>query len=175
MVNTLADLLIKNKAIEFGEFTLASGKKSPYYIDVKSAVTNPDLLSEIASTIAQTYTFEAVAGVAVGGIPLAVATAIMTKKPYAIIRAAEKGHGKKEVIIGNVRDKDVLLVEDVTTSGGSALYGIGALRSAGARADRVVTVVDREQGAEEMLRQQGIYLLPLIKVSEILKRVNHFY
>ncbi|MFA5348159.1 MAG: orotate phosphoribosyltransferase [Methanoregula sp.] len=169
MVNILADLLIRHKAIEFGKFTLASGKTSPYYIDVKSAATNPDLLSAIASSIAQTYTFEAVAGVAVGGIPLAVATALMTKKPYAIIRAQEKSHGKKDVIIGDVKDRDVLLVEDVTTSGGSALYGICALRAAGARADRVVTVVDREQGAGEMLRQQGVRLLPLVKVSEILK------
>jgi orotate phosphoribosyltransferase len=167
MVNTIADLLIRYKAIEFGEFTLASGKKSTYYIDVKSAVTNPDLLFAIASTIAQTHTFDVVAGVAVGGVPLAVATAIVTRKPYAIIRAAEKSHGKKEVIIGRVNDKNVLLVEDVTTSGGSALYGINALRAAGAQADRVVTVVDREQGAEEMLRQQGVRLLPLVKVSEI--------
>jgi orotate phosphoribosyltransferase len=105
----------------------------------------------------------------VGGVPLAVATAIVTKKPYAIIRASEKSHGKKEVIIGNVRDSDVLLVEDVTTSGGSALYGINALRTAGAKANRVVTVVDREQGADEMLRLQGVRLLPLVKVSEILQ------
>ncbi len=169
MVNVLADLLIRNKAIEFGEFTLASGKKSPYYIDVKSAVTNPELLSAIASAIAQNYPFEVVAGVAVGGVPLAVATSIVTKKPYAIIRAAEKSHGKKDVIIGTVRDRDVLLVEDVTTSGGSALYGINALRAAGARADRVVTVVDREQGAGPMLRQQGVSLLSLVKVSELLQ------
>jgi orotate phosphoribosyltransferase len=168
-VNTIADLLLKHKAIEFGEFTLASGKKSSYYVDVKSAITNPDLLVAIASAIAHANSFDVVAGVAVGGIPLAVATAIITKKPYAIIRAAEKSHGKKDVIIGTVKDTDVLLVEDVTTSGGSALYGIGTLRAAGARADRVVTVVDREQGAGEMLRQQGVRLLPLVKVSEILQ------
>jgi orotate phosphoribosyltransferase len=169
MVNIIADLLIKHKAIEFGEFTLASGKKSPYYIDVKSAMTNPDLLFAIASTIAQTHTFDVVAGVAVGGVPLAVATAIVSRKPYAIIRAVEKSHGKKEVIIGNVSGVNVLLVEDVTTSGGSAIYGINALRKAGAQADRVVTVVDREQGAEEMLKKQGVSLFPLVKVSEILQ------
>jgi orotate phosphoribosyltransferase len=167
-VNTIADLLLKYKAIEFGEFTLASGKKSLYYVDVKTAVTNPDLLVAIASAIAKKHSFDVVAGVAVGGIPLAVATSIITKKPYAIIRAEEKSHGKKDVIIGTVKDANVLLVEDVTTSGGSALYGIGALRAAGARADRVVTVVDREQGAGEMLRQQGVHLLPLVKASEIL-------
>jgi orotate phosphoribosyltransferase len=169
MVNTIADLLIRHKAIEFGEFTLASGKKSPYYIDVKSAVTNPELLFAIASAIEQTQTFDVVAGVAVGGVPLAVATAMVSKKPYAIIRASEKSHGKKDVIIGNVRDVNVLLVEDVTTSGGSAIYGINVLRDAGARADRVVTVVDREQGAEELLKKQGVSLFALVKVSEILQ------
>jgi orotate phosphoribosyltransferase len=168
MVNTIAELLIRHKAIEFGDFTLASGKKSPYYVDIKTAVTNPDLLVAVVSAIAEQHKFDVVAGVAVGGVPLAVATSIITKKPYAIIRAEEKDHGKKEVIIGAVRDREVLLVEDVTTSGGSALYGITALRAAGARADRVVTVVDREQGAGAMLRQQGVHLLPLVKVSEIL-------
>ena len=169
MVNTIADLLIRHKAIEFGEFTLASGKKSQYYIDVKSAVTNPDLLLAIASSIEQTHVFDVVAGVAVGGVPLAVATAMVAKKPYAIIRAAEKSHGKKDVIIGNVKNVSVLLVEDVTTSGGSAIYGIKTLRDAGAQADRVVTVVDREQGAGAMLRKQGVSLFPLVKVSEILQ------
>jgi orotate phosphoribosyltransferase len=169
MVNPLAALLIANKAIEFGDFTLASGKKSRYYIDVKSAVTNPALLSAIASAIAEKYPFDVVAGVAVGGIPLAVATALVAKKPYAIIRAAEKSHGKKDLIIGQVTGRDILLVEDVTTSGGSALYGIEALRAAGARADRVVTVVDRDQGAAAMLSKQGVALLPLVNVSEILK------
>jgi len=170
MVNTIADLLIRYKAIEFGEFTLASGKKSQYYIDVKSAVTNPDLLFAIASVIEKNHPFDVVAGVAVGGVPLAVATAMVAKKPYAIIRAAEKSHGKKDVIIGNVKNRNVLLVEDVTTSGGSAIYGIRALRDAGAQADRVVTVVDREQGAEELLKKQGVSLFSLVKISEIVKQ-----
>jgi len=170
MVNTIADLLIGHKAIEFGEFTLASGKKSQYYIDVKSAVTNPDLLWAVASVIEKNHPFDVVAGVAVGGVPIAVATALVAKKPYAIIRAAEKSYGKKDVIIGNVRNGNVLLVEDVTTSGGSAIYGINALRDAGAHADRVVTVVDREQGAEELLKKQGVSLFSLVKVSEIVKQ-----
>ena len=169
MVNHIAALLIQYKAIETGEFTLASGAKSTYYIDVKTAVTHPDLLSAIAQVVAQSQEFDVVAGVAVGGVPLAVATALVAKKPYAIIRAGEKSHGKKDVIIGEVRDKNVLLVEDVTTSGGSALYGIEVLRAAGAHASRVVTVVDREQGAEAMLRRQGIDFLPLVRLSEILK------
>ena len=169
--NVIAELLVTHKAIEFGDFTLASGAKSRYYIDVKSAITNPELLSAIASTIAGAHEFDVVAGVAVGGVPLATATALVAKKPFAIIRATEKTHGKKDVIIGNVHKKRVLLVEDVTTSGGSALYGIETLRRAGAQANHVVTVVDREQGASELLKEHQVELFPLVRVNEILK--NH--
>ncbi|MDD1702766.1 MAG: orotate phosphoribosyltransferase [Methanoregula sp.] len=167
-MNPIAELLIQYKAIEFGDFTLASGAKSRYYVDVKSAVTKPELLSAIAEEIAKKHSFDVVAGVAVGGVPLAVATALAARKPFAIIRAAEKDHGKKSLIIGDVKGKDILLVEDVTTSGGSALYGITTLRNAGARADRVVTVVDREQGASATLHKENIDLIPLVRVSELL-------
>ena len=167
--NALAEMLISYRAIEFGDFTLASGAKSPYYIDVKSAVTHPDLLVAIADTVAAEHEFDVIAGVAVGGVALAVAVSLAAKKPYAIIRASEKSHGKKDVIIGSVKDKNVLLIEDVTTSGGSALYGIRALRVAGARADRVVTVVDREQGAEAALTNEGVRIIPLVRISELLK------
>jgi len=167
-MNALADLLIKYKAIEFGDFTLASGVKSGYYVDVKTAVTHPGFLAAIAHEIAARYEFDVVAGIAVGGVPLAVATALAANKPFAIIRAEEKDHGKKNPIIGDVKGKEILLVEDVTTSGGSALYGITMLRNAGGRADRVVTVVDREQGAASMLKAQAIDLCALVRVSEIL-------
>lgn len=166
---TLQELLVRYKAIEFGEFTLASGAKSTYYIDVKSAVTRPDLLSAVAQQVVQEHDFEVIAGVAVGGVPLAVAVSMAAKKPYAIIRSSGKDHGKKDLIIGSVRDKDVLLIEDVTTSGGSALYGIETLRAAGARADRVVTVVDREQGAAQHLQEHGVSIFPLVRVTELLK------
>jgi orotate phosphoribosyltransferase len=98
-----------------------------------------------------------------------VAVSLAAKKPYAIIRSSEKGHGKKDIIIGDVRGKNVLLIEDVTTSGGSALYGIEILRAAGARADRVVTVVDREQGAGENCSVHGVEIIPLVRVSDLLR------
>jgi orotate phosphoribosyltransferase len=172
MVMIIADLLKRYHAVEYGDFTLASGAKSQYYIDIKSAVTHPELLSAIAEFVVENYTFDVIAGVAVGGVPLAVAISLAGNKPYAIIRAAEKGHGKKDIIIGEVAGKDVLLVEDVTTSGGSALYGITTLRTAGAHADRVVTVVDREQGAGPILREHRVELIALVSASEILKKAN---
>lgn len=170
MVNRLAEELIAHHAIEFGSFTLASGLKSDYYIDIKTAVTRPGLLVSIAKTVTEAYEFDVIAGVAVGGIPLAVAVAIDSGRPYAIIRAAAKDHGKKNLVIGDVTGKSVLLIEDVTTSGRSSLYGVEMLRAAGAVIDRVVTVVDREQGAAAMLRGHGIRLIPLVRVSDLLKR-----
>lgn len=169
MVNGIAKILRENGAVEFGEFTLASGAKSSYYLDVKTAMTKPLVLSEIARSIAERFSFDVVAGVAVGGVPLATAVSLASGKPFAIIRSQEKSHGKGGTIIGYVAGRRVLLVEDVTTSGGSALYGVKSLRDGGASVDTVVTVVDREAGAAGMLGREGLSLVALAKASEILE------
>lgn len=161
-------MLREHGAVEFGDFTLASGQKSTYYLDVKSAMTDPMVLSRIGEEMAASCEFEVVAGVAVGGVPLAVATALAAKKPYAIVRAQGKDHGKSGKIIGTVSGRSVLLVEDVTTSGGSVLTGIRALREAGARVTQVVAVVDREQGATEALLREGVPFVSLVTASELL-------
>jgi orotate phosphoribosyltransferase len=171
----LTDLLIQSKAIEFGNFTLSSGEQSNYYVDMKTFMTDPDMLSLITSRIIKRLSyatcgcdFDVVAGVAVGGIPLAVCLSMVIRKPYAIIRTGgKKMHGRKDVVIGDVKYKNVLLVEDVTTSGKSAFYGVDELRKKGAFINNVITVVDREEGAEELLSDNGIALYSLIKMSDI--------
>jgi len=168
MVSKILELLIKYKAVEFGDFTLASGAKSKYYIDVKTAVMRPELLGAIAEEVAKTYDFEVIAGVAVGGVPLATAVSLASKKPCAIIRSASKDHGKSQMVIGNVEGKHVLLIEDVTTSGGSSKYGVDELRKAGAIIDSVITVVDREGGASDLLGADGVKLHALVRASDLL-------
>lgn len=170
MQNPVADRLIAAGAIEFGNFTLASGVTSPYYVDIKSAMTDPRLLGFVAAVIAERAPFDAVAGVAVGGVPLAVAVSLATGRPYAIVRSAPKDHGRADLVIGEVSGRRVLLVEDVTTSGGSALYGIEELRKAGAQVECVVTVVDREGGAAARLAATGARLVPLVRARELLQR-----
>lgn len=167
MVNQIAKALIHHGAIEYGHFVLASGATSTYYLDVKSAMTDPALLGLVCQEIAGRFPSEIVAGVAVGGVPLAVGVSLMDKRPYAIIRSEEKNHGKSGRLIGDVKGRKVILVEDVTTSGGSALYGVKALREAGASISVVVTVVDREQGATAALAKDNITLHALVKASEI--------
>ncbi|MDD1651811.1 MAG: orotate phosphoribosyltransferase [Methanomicrobiales archaeon] len=169
MVNELASLLVSHGAVRYGDFTLASGAKSSYYIDVKTVLTRPEVLSRIGAAIAGKARFDVVAGVAVGGIPLAVAVALESGKPYAIIRKGEKGHGQAGLIVGDVAGKQALLVEDVTTSGGSVLSGIRALREGGARVDTVVTVVDRDQGAGEALAAERVELVPLVRARDLVK------
>ena len=165
----LKDLLIEAQAIRFGDFTLASGKKSKVYIDIKMAMTNPDILQAVASAvIKQNISWDVAAGVAVGGVPLAVATSLVSGKPYIIIRKEQKGHGLSSLIIGDVSGKQVLMIEDVTTSGGSALFGVEQIRKAGGIITEIISVVDRDEGAAKTLADAGIRLVPLVSMSELL-------
>jgi orotate phosphoribosyltransferase len=168
MVNTIAGLLKEHGAVEYGDFVLASGARSSYYLDVKSAITSPAVLAVIGEEISRSGGFDIVAGIAVGGIPIAVAVSLASKKPYAIVRNTEKAHGKSGRIIGSVQGKTVLLVEDVTTSGGSVLAGIDALRAAGSTVTNVVTIVDRQAGAEETLAKAGVRLRALSTAAELI-------
>jgi orotate phosphoribosyltransferase len=170
MVNLIAELLKEHGAVEYGDFVLSSGARSSYYIDVKSALTSPVVLEAVGIEISRTETFDVVAGVAIGGIPLAVAVSLASKKPYAVIRNVEKEHGKSGRIIGDVGGKTVLLVEDVTTSGGSVLAGIVALREAGATVRKVIAVVDRQAGASEKLEQAGVRLQALSTARDLVDR-----
>jgi orotate phosphoribosyltransferase len=169
MVNRIADLLREYGAVEYGDFTLSSGAKSSYYLDVKTAITHPAVLLAIGEEMARRAPFDVVAGVAVGGVPIAVATSITSGKPYAIIRNTEKAHGKGGRIIGSVSGKRVLLVEDVTTSGGSVIGGIEALRAHGAVVETIVTVVDREAGAAAALERYGVRLIALSTAGDVVQ------
>jgi orotate phosphoribosyltransferase len=168
MVKLLASLLAVHGAVRRGDFLLASGIRSSVYVDIKSALTEPGVLSSIALEIAGRCRFDAVAGVAVGGIPIAVAVSLAAGKPYAVVRREEKGHGTGGRIIGEVAGLSTLLVEDVTTSGGSALSAVRLLREAGAKVDTVITIVDREEGAAGSLAAEGVNFIPLVTLKELL-------
>ncbi|MHC1629561.1 MAG: orotate phosphoribosyltransferase [Methanoculleaceae archaeon] len=170
MASDIARALRERGAIEYGNFQLASGQESNWYVDIKTAMTDPDLLWMVARTIAGQSGFDVVAGVAVGAVPLAVAVSLTSRKPYAIIRRAEKGYGKSGTLIGDVSGRRVLLVEDVVTTGGSVLSGVEVLRQADATVRDVVCVVDREQGGEALLEKAGIRLHSLVRLSELLDK-----
>ena len=110
------------------------------------------------------------AGMELGAVPLVVALALETDIPYVIIRKEKREHGtSKQIEGGEVKGKSVLIVEDVTTSGGSVVKTIQILRENQAEVEKVLTVVDREAGAKETLKKLEVQFIPLVSVSEILK------
>ena len=167
----LIDALKACGAVKFGDFTLASGKKSNYYIDIKKASTDPKTLKAIAKAatgMVAELDADAVGGVALGGVPLATAVSLESELPLVLIRKSEKGYGTGGRFVGEFHEgARILLLEDVTTSGGSVMDAIESLREAGAVVDSVITVVDRESGATESLGSMGVKLIPLVRASDL--------
>ncbi|MBO5653960.1 MAG: orotate phosphoribosyltransferase [Candidatus Methanomethylophilaceae archaeon] len=173
-MSKMSQALTSCGALQFGEFTLASGAKSSYYIDIKKASTNPEVLKLIAELMAENLRnsglkVDRIAGVVLGSVPLAAALALETGIPYVMIRKEKKDHGTGKLIEGdlNIGDK-VLVVEDVITSAGSSMTAIETLRKEGAVVENVYSVIDRESGGADNLKQIGVSLTPLVRASELL-------
>lgn len=160
-------------ALQFGEFTLASGAKSDYYINIKKASTNPRVLYLISQLMAEKMQAEnirpdRIAGIVLGSIPLAAALSMATGIPYVMVRKEQKDHGTKELIEGDLFPGDkVLVVEDVITTAGSSVKAISVLRENGAAVSEIISVVDREGGGRENLARIGVSLISLVTGSEI--------
>jgi orotate phosphoribosyltransferase len=173
------DILIQHLkgcgAIQFGRFVLTSGAISDYYIDIKKASTDPKILKIIAQQMSDyTKGYDMLAGMELGAVPLVVALALETGIPYVIIRKEKREHGTgKQIEGGDVKGKSVLVIEDVTTSGGSVVKTIQILRENNAEVEKVLVVVDRENGAREQLQRLEVEFIPLVSVSEILKNKGH--
>ncbi len=173
-MSSLADVL--RECVKYGDFTLASGKKSSYYVDIKKASTEPRLLKLVARRIKEVIDNHSISAdyigcVALGGVPVGVAVSLETGLPLVIIRKEIKDYGTKGQIVGEIQQgKSVLLVEDVTTTGGSVLKAIKILRDEGLTIRHVISVVDREEGADKNLAGAGVDFIPLASISELLKK-----
>ena len=166
---TLITRLREADAVRFGEFELAHGGTSNYYVDKYRFETDPACLSAIAETFAERLDDETLAGVALGAVPLAAATAVAADQPYLIVRKETKSYGTANRIEGSLADGErVVVLEDIATTGQSALDAVRALREAGAVVERVLVVVDRQEGAGELLADNGIDLDALVTASELL-------
>ena len=168
----LIQLLKECGAIQFGRFVLTSGAVSDYYIDIKKACTTSKVLKKIAEAMAEyAEGYDLLAGMELGAVPLIVALSLETDIPYVIVRKEKREHGtSRQIEGGEVKGKKVLVIEDVTTSGGSVVNTIKIIRENHGIVDEVVTVVDRESGAEEKLRNADVSFIPLLSVSDILKK-----
>lgn len=162
---------IKKFAVRQGEFTLSSGKKSSYYIDLKQAYTRPEVMREISFAMREKIKgrkADRIAGMELGAVPIAVAFAMSMELPFVIIRKEKKGYGAAKRIEGEINEGDnVILVEDVVTTGGSIASAVEAVRQAGGRCTFAIAVVDRLEGAKEYLQKINIELSPLVTIKDM--------
>ena len=173
--------LVKEFALEFapeGEyFTLKSGAKSKFYLDCRKLTLSArgahcianHLFSELGS-----LKFDALGGPCVGADPIVGAflfqcvLGVRANMRGFLVRKEEKDHGKAGRIIGSVKPGDnVVMVEDVTTSGGSSLDAIAAVEEFGAKVVQVVSVVDRQAGATELFAEKGIPFKYLLNLDDL--------
>lgn len=170
-MSSLKETLVECGAVKFGKFVLTSGKESDYYVDIKRASTNPRILSLIAEEMSKHLEGEdKIAGLELGAVPIAVSLSLKTGIPYLIVRKEKREHGTGKQVEGELRKgESVVVVEDVTTTGGSVVNTVEILREEGGLVEKVLTVVDREEGARERLEDAHVRLIPLVRRSDLLK------
>ncbi len=165
----LEKLIIEYGAFKTGKFTLASGRESDYYVDLRVGITQPEFLREVAKAMARhADDADIIAGVALSAVPIAAALSLETGKPYLMIRKASKDHGTGKRIEGNLEPgKKVMFVEDTATTAGSLINAIECVREAGGIVEKAMVIVDREEGARENLSQAGVELHSLASIDRL--------
>ncbi|OIB56064.1 orotate phosphoribosyltransferase [Natrialba sp. SSL1] len=157
-------------AVQFGEFELAHGGTSEYYVDKYRFETDPDCLETVAEAFADRIDADdKLAGVALGAVPLAAATSVVAGAPYVIARKQRKEYGTANLIEGELEaGEEVVVLEDIVTTGTSLVDAIESLREAGATVDRALVVVDREEGGRENVEDADVEMEALVTASELL-------
>ncbi|HSD92077.1 MAG TPA: orotate phosphoribosyltransferase [Methyloceanibacter sp.] len=170
--------LLKEKAFRRGKVILASGRESDYYFDMKPAMLDPDgaaLMAELILQQLQDVTADCVGGLEMGAVPLIAPVAMQSRMigrplPGFFVRKAVKDHGTKKRVDGNdIAGKTVVILEDVTTTGASAMDAVKAVTEAGARVALVISILDRGEGAAELYKTAGIPFRSLFTAAEFLR------
>lgn len=165
--------LFEKGCVKFGNFTLASGKQSPIYIDLRRVVSFPELFRSVVDATIQllrSQKFDLVAGVPYAALPISAVTALRLNKPLIYPRKEVKQHGTGQNIEGAFQPgQRAVLLEDVITSGGSLLMAAERMRMAGLAVEDAVVLVDRKQGGSAAMAQRGIRVHAVLDIFEILQ------
>lgn len=167
--------LIRQEALEFGDFTLASGKKASFYLDCRKVTLNGSGAVQIAAgmlDLMQDAWPDAVGGMAIGADPISAAIITMSAlrgQPLKgfIVRKEAKEHGKGRMVEGPVHaGQNVVIVEDVVTTGGSSLRAIEHVEAFGLKVTGVLAIIDRLSGGREAFESKGYPLKTLFTVRD---------
>lgn len=168
--------LIRHKALKFGNFTLASGKKATYYLDGKQATLDANgsrLIAEgILDLLGREAMPDAIGGMSIGADPITASVVTMsairgTPLTGFMVRKESKGHGTNQFIEGPVQPgQRVVIVEDVVTTGGSSLKAIERVEAFGLKVIRVVAIIDRMEGGAEAFAQRGYPFSSLLTIRD---------
>jgi len=175
-----ATFLHKNEIIKFGDFTLASGKKSSYYVDLRLIPSFPhefrSMVKHLQNDIAQNIgleNFDSIVSVPTGGLVIASALAIETVKPLIYVRSKPKDYGTSKSIEGKIHEgMKVLMIDDVATTGGSVVNAIKSLREAKINVIDAYVIVNRMEGADESLKEMGVKLHSIADVIQITQSLH---
>ena len=174
-VKEFATFLYKNDVIKFGNFTLASGKDSSYYIDLRLVPSFPHqfrkMIKNLQNLIIEKIgldNFDSLASVPTGGLVVTSALAIETVKPLIYVRNKPKEHGTTKSIEGKVSaGMKVVMVDDVMTTGTSVLNGIKQLKESGLSISDVFVIINRLEGADKAFSDMGVQIHQLTDILEI--------
>ncbi len=168
--------LVRQKALKFGQFTLASGKKATYYLDGKQVTLDPAgavLVAEgILDLLARGPLPEAIGGMSIGADPITAAVVTMsgvrgTPITGFMVRKQSKGHGTNQYIEGPVQPgQRVVIVEDVVTTGGSSLEAIERVEAFGLKVAQVVAIIDRREGGAAAFAARGYPFASLLSIED---------
>ncbi len=153
-----------------GTFRLRSGQISHEYFDKYLFESDPALLHAIAEQMQPLIPpgTEVLAGLEMGGIPIATALSLLTGLPLVLVRKKAKEYGTCKAAEGQeFAGKKVCVIEDVVTTGGQIILSANDLRQAGARVDKVMCVILRNEEGREKLKQEGLELIPLYTMEEL--------
>jgi orotate phosphoribosyltransferase len=172
--------IVRERSFSAGSETkLASGRSSTFYFNMKPTMLDPEGANLIATLILERLKgaeIDLVGGLEMGAVPLAVATCVRScagPRPLRafFVRKQAKEHGARKLVEGlgpgeDLNGKRVVILEDVTTTGGSSMQAIEAVRAAGGIVDRVISVVDRLEGAQDAFKAAGIPFSALLTTAD---------
>ncbi|MBW8010564.1 MAG: orotidine-5'-phosphate decarboxylase [Chloroflexi bacterium] len=171
ILGKLAQNLFEAGCVKFGQFTLKSGLESPIYIDLRQLASYPNLLTQVAKAyqdILKGFTFDRIAAIPYAGLPIGTAVSLGGNWPMIYPRKEVKEYGAKAEIEGEFKTGEkVVVIDDLTTTGGTKFEAFEKLENAGLKVKDIVVLIDRESGAKEALAEAGYRLHAVFGLAEL--------